>query len=95
MYICMCITYPTNSPSVCSARSIAWDNGFDDWEEILPDHFQVAVEALSCAGFAEDFDKVEEVDAGVHWDLLGVVFAYCQKLIYNLVVVAIQIHESD
>jgi len=56
-------------PNVRNTRSICWSNRLEDGKEVLPDHAGVAIEGGFGALLAEDFDEVEEVDAGVHGGL--------------------------
>ena len=64
------VAYPPSRPNVRNTRSICGSDGLEDGEEVLPDHVGVAIEGGFGALLAEDFDEVEEVDAGVHGDLV-------------------------
>jgi len=64
-------THPPSCPNVRNTRPICGSDGLEDGEEVPPHHVCVAIEGCFGALLAEDFDEVEEVDAGVHWDLGG------------------------
>lgn len=62
--------HPPSCSNVRNTRSIRGSDGLEDGEEVLSNHVGVAIEGGFGALLAEDFDEVEEVDAGVHWDLV-------------------------